>query len=68
MPLAFDTLRLRGGTPALSAADADTLVLCGALSASLGEVVGRLWGQVPVPRTRVRVLNAGRLTRRSRRR
>lgn len=51
-------LRTRGGVPAMSAADADTLLVCGAPSASLGEIVDRLWEQLPMPRARVSVLDA----------
>jgi hypothetical protein len=50
-------LRLRGGTAAVSAADADTLIVCGAPSTSLSGVVARLWEQIPAPRATVKVLD-----------
>lgn len=51
-------LRRRGGTPAHSAAEADTLLVCGSVSASLAESADRIWAQLPVPRARIAVRDA----------
>lgn len=46
-------LRRRGGRSAESAADADTLVVCGPATGTLAEAAERVWQQLPVPRARV---------------
>lgn len=51
-------LRRRGGAPARSAAEADTLLVCGSVAASLEESAGRIWAQLPVPRARIAIRDA----------
>ena len=48
----------RGWSLALSPADADALVVCGAPGERLSEVVERVWGQLPGPRARATVVRA----------
>ena len=48
-------LARRGWQPALSPADADVLVVCGAPGERLAEAVDRVWEQLPGPRARVLV-------------
>lgn len=48
-------LRIRGGRVARSAAEADTLLVCGSVSAEFHETVERIWGQLPSPKARVAV-------------
>lgn len=46
-------LRVRGGQVARSAAEADTLLVCGSMSGPLAEATDRIWAQVPAPRARI---------------
>ncbi|MBG0740424.1 hypothetical protein IV500_13635 [Paeniglutamicibacter antarcticus] len=48
-------IRERGWSEALSPADADMLVLCGSGGKEFGAVAGRVWEQLPAPRTRTLV-------------
>lgn len=48
-------LRVRGGRVARSAAEADTLLVCGSMSGPLAEAGDRIWAQLPAPRARVAV-------------
>lgn len=48
-------LRVRGGRVARSAAEADTLLVCGSMSGPLAEATARIWAQQPAPRARVAV-------------
>lgn len=48
-------VRLRGWRTALSPAEANMLVLCAPQHHGLDDVIGRLWGQLPCPRSRTHV-------------
>jgi hypothetical protein len=49
-------LRLRGWSQALTPANADMLVMCGDDGDAFADPVGRLWAQIPSPRTFVRIV------------
>ncbi|WP_209307832.1 hypothetical protein, partial [Geodermatophilus sp. DF01-2] len=51
-------VRERGWRPALSAADADVMVICGAPGVRLTATVDLLWEQLPGPRARVTAMAA----------
>lgn len=48
-------LRRRGGQPAVSPADADTLLTCGPVTGAYAEAVERAWQQLARPRARAEV-------------
>lgn len=51
-------LRLRGWKPALSPGEANMLIVCAPPHHGLDEVIGRLWDQIPSPRSRTQVSTA----------
>ncbi|MFD6951208.1 hypothetical protein A6A08_23870 [Nocardiopsis sp. TSRI0078] len=57
------TLRECGWKQALSPAEADLLVVCGPEHADMDEAIGRIWGQMPGPRARVRAESANAAVR-----
>lgn len=52
-------LRRSGGRLCASPAAADTLVVCGAPTGTLRAAVDRAWAQMPAPRTRMELVDAG---------
>jgi len=56
-------LRERGWAPAQAAGDADLLVVCGPVSAPVGETVERLWDQMSPPRARAEVDDPAQVAR-----